>query len=149
VWAPRWRALARRFGGWRTKRTGRSGDVVDGHLQAGGDIQTSGGAGGLDLGEEIAAIVIIFVAFVADVALFWWVLLPLLLIMPDVVIVLIPWRRRSWRAYYSAARGRSRPRTRPRPSHHPCGRLASRPNDIADSLHRGLRLEAELSPLHH
>jgi hypothetical protein len=56
LWAPRWQALARRFGGWRVKRSGRSGDVVDGALQTGSNIPTPGGdsGGGLDLGDEIA-----------------------------------------------------------------------------------------------
>ncbi|WP_433832141.1 hypothetical protein ACQP2E_15365 [Actinoplanes sp. CA-015351] len=58
VWAPCWRALARRFGGWREKRSGRSGEVADGALQVGGQMPTpsDGGGGGDDgggLGDEI------------------------------------------------------------------------------------------------
>jgi hypothetical protein len=153
VWAPRWRALARRFGGWRAKRSGSSGDVVDGALQAGGDIPTSGGGGGLDLGDEIAAIVVILVAFVLGVALFWWVLLPLLLVLLDVVVVMVllvvsivarVLFRRPWTVEVTAP-GRDRLTTRV------VGwRAALRHRDeIADSLRRGLRPEAELSPLHH
>jgi hypothetical protein len=99
VWEPRWRALARRFGGWRRKRKNRdrgggSGDVVNSALQI-GDAATSGrgggggGADGFDLGDAIIVIVIAFLAFIAAAALFWWVLLPLLLIVIDLVIVLV------------------------------------------------------------
>jgi hypothetical protein len=153
VWAPRWRALARRFGGWRAKRSGGSGDVVEGALQAGGDIPTSGGGGGLDLGDEIAAIAIIVVAFVVGVALFWWVLLPLLLVMLDVVIVLILLAlsvvarlifRRPW-TVEATAPGHDRLTT------HVVGWRAAlrRRDEIADSLRRGLRPEAVPSPLQH
>jgi hypothetical protein len=149
VWAPRWRALARRFGGWRAERTGRSGDVVEGALQAGGDIPTPGGGsgGGLDLGNEIAAIVLILVAFVVGVALFWWVLLPLLLVILDVVIVLILLAlsivarvlfRRPW-TVEATAPGHDRLTT------HVVGWRAAlrRRDETADSLRRGLRLEAD------
>jgi hypothetical protein len=96
VWAPRWRALARRFGGWRAKRSGNAGDnagdLADGALRIGGDVANSGGGGGgggLSLGDEILAIVVIFIALVLAAVVFWWVLLPLLLLVLDVVIVLI------------------------------------------------------------
>ncbi|GAB1645382.1 hypothetical protein [Krasilnikovia sp. MM14-A1259] len=155
VWAPRWRALARRFGGWRAKRTGRAGDVVDGALQVGGDIPTSGGGGGggLDLGDEIAAVVFILIAFVVGVALFWWVLLPLLLVMLDVVAVLILLTvsivarvlfRRPWTVEASAP-------GHDRLTDHVVGWRAAlrRRDEIADSLRRGLRPEAAPDPLRH
>lgn len=93
VWEPRWRALARRFGGWRRKRKNRdSGDVVDGALQI-GDAATSasggGRSGGFDLGDAIIVVVLVFLAVIAAAALFWWVLLPLLLIAIDLMIVLV------------------------------------------------------------
>jgi hypothetical protein len=154
VWAPRWQALARRFGGWRAKRSGRSGDTVEGALQVGGDIPASGGrggGGGFDLGDGIAAAVIIAVAFVVGVALFWWVLLPLLLVVLDVVIVLILLMvsivarvlfRRPWTVEATA------------PGHE---RLTAqvvgwrdalrRRDEIADSLRRGVRPEGASSPL--
>jgi len=153
VWAPRWRAFARRFGGWRAKRTGHSGDVVDGALQVGGDIPTSGGGGGggLNLGDEIAAVVIIGVAFVLGVALFWWVLLPLLLVMLDVVIVVIllvvsivarVLFRRPWTVEATAA-GHDQLTT------HVVGWRAAlrRRDEIADSLRRGLRPDDVPSPV--
>ncbi len=95
VWEPRWRALARRFGGWRRKRKrrdGDSGDLVDGAVQI-GDAATSGSgrgrAGGFDLGEAIIVVVVVFLAVIAAAALFWWVLFPLLLIAVDLMIVLV------------------------------------------------------------
>jgi hypothetical protein len=157
VWAPRWRALARRFGGWRAKRTGRSSDAAEGALQVGGDISSSGGGGGggggLDLGDELAAIAIILVAFVAGVALFWWVLLPLLLLILDVVIVLILLAasivarvllRRPW-TVEATAPGHDRLTTQV------VGWRAAlrRRDEIAHSLRHGLRPEAVPNPLQH
>src|SRR3954453_18444207 len=73
VWAPRWRALARRFGGGRAKRAGKAGDLAEGALDIGGDVANAsgggggGGGGGLSLGDEILAIVVIFLALVLAV----------------------------------------------------------------------------------
>lgn len=79
AWEPRWRPLARRFGGWRRKRRARhadSGDVVDGAVQI-GDAATSGpSGGGFDFGDAVFVIVVVFIAVIAAAALFWWVLLP-------------------------------------------------------------------------
>ncbi|MEU4216118.1 hypothetical protein [Actinoplanes sp. NPDC026623] len=158
VWAPRWRALARRFGGWRSKRSG-SGDAFDGALQLGGDLPTSGGGGGggggggFDLGDEIAAIAIILVVFVVGVALFWWVLLPLLLVVLDIVIVLILLAmsivarvllRRPW-TVEATAPGQGRI------TNHVVGWRAAlrRRDEIADSLRHGLRPEALPNPVQH
>ncbi|MEV6814326.1 hypothetical protein [Micromonospora sp. NPDC051296] len=94
AWEPRWRALARRFGGWRRKRKrdSGSGDAVDGAVQM-GDAATSGssggGGGGFDLGDAVFVLVVVFIAVIAAAALFWWVLLPLLLILIDLVVVAV------------------------------------------------------------
>ncbi len=96
VWEPRWRALARRFGGWRRKRKkdrgGDSGDVVDGALRI-DDAATSGSGGGradgFDLGDAVIVVVVVFLAVIVAAALFWWVLLPLLLVALDLMIVLV------------------------------------------------------------
>lgn len=92
AWEPRWRALARRFGGWRRKRRKAhvgSGDLVDGAVQL-GDAATSGSGGGhVDLGDATVVLVVVFIAVVAAAALFWWVLLPLLLLAVDLVVVLV------------------------------------------------------------
>ena len=141
VWAPRWRALARRFGGWRAKRSGRAGDLAEGAVDVGGEVAGAGGG----LGDEILAIVVIFFAVVLAAVLFWWVLLPLLLLVLDVVIVLILLAasivarvlfRRPWTVEATA------------PGHvgatcHVVGwRAALRQRDeMADSLRRGLRPE--------
>ncbi len=95
AWEPRWRALARRFGGWRRKRSNRdggSGDLVDRAVQV-GDAASSGsrggGGGGFDLGDAVFVLVVVFFAVIAAAALFWWVLLPLLLIVIDLVVALV------------------------------------------------------------
>ncbi|HEX5597250.1 MAG TPA: hypothetical protein VFX61_14725 [Micromonosporaceae bacterium] len=95
AWEPRWRSLARRFGGWRRKPKDRSnnvGDAVDGAAQV-GDAATSGrgggGGGGFDLGDAVFVIVVLFFAVIAAAVLFWWVLLPLLLIVIDIAVVLV------------------------------------------------------------
>ncbi|MFC7272597.1 hypothetical protein ACFQS1_01270 [Paractinoplanes rhizophilus] len=152
VWAPRWRALARRFGGWRSKRTGTSGDVVDGALEVGGNMPSSGGGGGgSGLGDEIAAIVFVLIAFVLAAALFWWVLLPLLLLVLDLVIVLLLLAvsvvarvlfRRPWTVEATAT-------GQPGVAQQVVGWRAAlrRRDEIADALGRGLRPEPMPSPL--
>jgi hypothetical protein len=96
AWEPRWRALARRFGGWRRKKKDDGkidpGDIIDGaanvsNATPGGG--GGGGGGGIDLGEAAVAIVIAGIALIIAALLFWWVLLPLLLLVLDLVIVLI------------------------------------------------------------
>ncbi|GGK35589.1 hypothetical protein GCM10010124_30380 [Pilimelia terevasa] len=95
VWEPRWRALARRFGGWRLRRRNRrqdAGHVVDGTGQL-GDVALSGSrgstAGSFDLGDALLVLVVVFIGVIAAAALFWWVLLPLLLLLIDLVVVLV------------------------------------------------------------
>ncbi len=94
AWEPRWRALARRFGGWRRTRKDNgsgAGDLVDGAIQVGTTPRSGGGGGsgdGFDLGDALIVVVAIFIAFIAAAFLFWWVLLPLLLLVVDLVIVL-------------------------------------------------------------
>lgn len=80
--------MARRFGGWRDKR--RKDDVGPGDvLRGGADVSSNiGSSGGSSLGDEFAVIAIALFAFVAVGAVFWWVLLPLLLIILDGLIVL-------------------------------------------------------------
>jgi hypothetical protein len=82
VWVPRWRALARRFGGWRHKRKRKGVDVDPGDAASG--VLDIGSAG-----DEILVVVVIFIGVILAAVLFWWVLLPLLLVVLDLLIVLI------------------------------------------------------------
>ena len=90
VWEPRWRALTRRFGGWRrNRRAGRDVDpleVADGAARFGDAATVDTGT---DLGDAIIVIVVVCFVLVVAAVLFWWVLLPLLLLVLDAVIVLI------------------------------------------------------------
>ena len=110
-------------------------------------------AAAFDLGDEIAAIVFIVVAFVLGVGLFWWVLLPLVLALLDVVIVVILLAvsvlarvlfRRPW-IVEATAPGRDRLTTSV------VGWRAAlrRRDEIADSLRRGLRPETVPGALRH
>jgi len=79
VWQPRWRALARRFGGWRRRRKGENG---------------GGGSGldGLDIpggSDDLAALVLVIIGLILFGLLFWFLLLPLLLLLVDVVVVIL------------------------------------------------------------
>ncbi|MEU8821134.1 hypothetical protein [Actinoplanes sp. NPDC048796] len=87
VWEPRWRVMARRFGGWRAKRRKDvgPGDVVSGGAEVSSEVGSSGG----NFNDEFVIIAIVFFAFVLAAVLFWWVLLPLLLIVLDALIILI------------------------------------------------------------
>ncbi|MFI7603484.1 hypothetical protein [Actinoplanes sp. NPDC049681] len=90
VWEPRWRALARRFGGWRRRRTdGGVGDLgVDLPSGSGGHHGGGGGGGGWgDLGDDIVVGIAVIVGMIVVGVLFWWLLLPLLLLVLDVVAV--------------------------------------------------------------
>lgn len=96
AWQPRWRALARRFGGWRRKRKNRDVDgvdVADGAVRTGDAALSRGGGGGgggsFDFGDAAIVIVGVLIAVIAAAVLFWWVLLPLLLIVLDLLIVLV------------------------------------------------------------
>ena len=91
VWEPRWRALARRFGGWRRKRRDGEGGVdlglSDIDLPSGGG---GGGGGGLsDLADDIVVLIAIVIGLILFGFLFWWLLLPLLLLVLDVVVVVV------------------------------------------------------------
>lgn len=82
-WRPRHRALWRRFGGWR--RGGRRHDV---------DIPDPTGAidGGFnipDIVDDLLVGVALVVALVVLGAVFWWVLIPFLLFLLDVVFVVL------------------------------------------------------------
>jgi hypothetical protein len=88
VWEPRWRALARRFGGWRRNRKGGSLDAGGLDLPSGS--HSGGGGGGWgDLGDDIAIGIAIIVGMIVFGVLFWWLLLPLLLLVLDVVVVVV------------------------------------------------------------
>ncbi|GII24426.1 hypothetical protein [Planosporangium mesophilum] len=90
VWQPRWRALARRFGGWRRRRRGDSSGVPNLDLPTGGGGGGGGGDGFLgNLADDILVGLAVIVAMVVVGALFWWLLLPLLLLVLDVVVVLL------------------------------------------------------------
>jgi hypothetical protein len=84
VWQPRWRALARRWGGWRRRRKGET---------AGGDAAiVAGNTGGRfvpDFGDDLVVGLLIMVGLIAFGLLFWFLLLPLLLLVLDFVVVLI------------------------------------------------------------
>ncbi|SNY23484.1 hypothetical protein [Paractinoplanes atraurantiacus] len=87
VWEPRWRVMARRFGGWRAKRRKDigPGDALSGGAEVSSEVSSSGG----NFNDEFVIIAIVFFAFVLAAVLFWWVLLPLLLIVLDALIILI------------------------------------------------------------
>lgn len=76
LWRPRWRALARRFGTWRRRRSGGHRFDIDGF-----DVPD-----GLD---DLVAAVAVIIAFALFGLLFWFVLLPLLLLLVDVVVVVV------------------------------------------------------------
>ncbi|WP_433361725.1 hypothetical protein ACQPZX_29030 [Actinoplanes sp. CA-142083] len=156
VWAPRWRILARRFGGWRSKRTETPGDVVDGTMQVASNVPPSGGGGGggggfFSLDNELAVIAFILIGFVLAAVLFWWVLLPLLLLVLDGMIVLLLLAvsvvarvlfRRPW-TVEATAPGETLI------AQEVVGWRAAlrRRDEIADALARGLRPEPMPSPL--
>ncbi len=81
VWQPRWRALARRFGGWRRKRRSSSDD-------GGG-----GGGGGGDflsaLGDDLIGALVAIVGMILFGLVFWFLLLPLALLVVDVLVVVL------------------------------------------------------------
>jgi hypothetical protein len=87
AWLPRWRFLARRFGGWRRRR---SDNKPAGKKSGGG----GGGWGGLpDLGggsgDDILVVIAIIVGFILFGLLFWFLLLPLLLLIFDLLAVVV------------------------------------------------------------
>jgi len=96
-WMPRWRALARRFGGWRDKRQSRrtslnAGDwVPDPTTFFDGDCGHGGGGGWLDvdLADNIIGAIVAIVALIVAGLLFWWIVLPALLLILDVIIVAV------------------------------------------------------------
>ena len=97
-WMPRWRALARRFGGWRDGRDGgrRLGDAADWTPDFSSwpdvDCGTARGSGGwfdVDFGDDLLGALAAIVMLVVAGVLFWWVLLPVLLLVLDVAIVIL------------------------------------------------------------
>ncbi|MEU4244919.1 hypothetical protein [Actinoplanes sp. NPDC026619] len=91
VWEPRWRALARRFGGWRRRRKGDDGgpDLGGLDLSSGGHHGGGGGGGWSDLGDDIAVLIAVVIGLIVFGFVFWWLLLPLLLLVLDVVVVIV------------------------------------------------------------
>ena len=88
VWQPRWRALARRYGGWRRKRRGGDlGDLAD--MGGGGGHSGGGGGWSFDLGDDLLIGLAVIVGLIVFGLLFWFLLLPLLLLVLDFVVVLI------------------------------------------------------------
>ena len=85
VWQPRWRALARRYGGWRRKRREGGPDLSDLANPGGG----GGGGFSFDLGDDLLVGLAIVVGLIVFGLLFWFLLLPLLLVVLDLVVVLI------------------------------------------------------------
>ncbi|GAB2568512.1 hypothetical protein Aab01nite_44770 [Paractinoplanes abujensis] len=88
VWEPRWRVMARRFGGWRSKRRDdvSPGDALSSGAEVASNVGGSGGSSGI--ADELVVLAVVFFALVLVAVLFWWVLLPLLLIILDGLIVL-------------------------------------------------------------
>jgi hypothetical protein len=87
VWLPRWRPLARRFGGWRRKHRGPDVDLTPGL-----DVPSGGGGGGgfLDgLADDLAVAVVVIVGLLLFGLLAWWVLIPLLLLAVDAIVVVL------------------------------------------------------------
>ncbi|GIF20906.1 hypothetical protein Ate02nite_36360 [Paractinoplanes tereljensis] len=91
VWEPRWRALARRFGGWRRKRKDRDGgpDFPDPGLDLPSGGHHSGGGFFDDLADDLVVGIAIIIGMIVFGLLFWWLLLPLLLLILDVMIVVL------------------------------------------------------------
>ena len=93
VWMPRWRALARRFGGWRRER-GNQSPRPKGERGGGLDVPNvdvgGGNHGGFwnDLGDDIFIAVVVIVGMIVFGLVFWWVLLPLLLLVVDGMVII-------------------------------------------------------------
>lgn len=90
VWEPRWRALSRRYGGWRRDKDSGSPDFsgLDYAATPTGSDSSSGGFFD-DTGDDLAVFVLVVVAVIVAGALFWWLLLPLLLVVVDLIVVLV------------------------------------------------------------
>jgi hypothetical protein len=94
-WLPRWRFLARRFGGWRRGRRGGSGsdalDATDQLGQVGTGHSGGGGGGGFfdSLGDDIAVAIFVIIGFILFGLVFWFLLLPVLLLVVDLLVVVI------------------------------------------------------------
>jgi hypothetical protein len=80
-WLPRWRFLAGRFSRWRRRRRDDGADGT-GWLDA-LDIPFS-----LDVDDLLVGLALL-VAFIVGVAVFWWVVLPALLLFLDGLVVVV------------------------------------------------------------
>ncbi|GAA5188286.1 hypothetical protein GCM10023322_38670 [Rugosimonospora acidiphila] len=106
VWQPRWRPLARRFGGWRRTRkrseptparagSGGAASLNDlsGPAELAQDVARAGGGGGGgggwfdNLADDLLIGILVIIGLILFGFLFWWLLLPLLLLVVDVVVV--------------------------------------------------------------
>src|SRR5690349_15369724 len=83
AWEPRWPLLVRRFGGWRDKRRAKKrGSGVD----VGDGVDAVGA--GLNLGDDLVTALLVIVGLILFGLLFWFLLLPLLLLLFDVIVLL-------------------------------------------------------------
>jgi hypothetical protein len=91
VWEPRWRALARRFGGWRRRRKGDDGGPDLGGLDTVDLPSGHHGGGGFfaDLADDLVVGIAIIIGMILFGFLFWWLLLPLLLLILDAMVVIV------------------------------------------------------------
>jgi hypothetical protein len=93
AWQPRWRALARRFGGWRRKsRAEREWREFGGGGIGGGRSRGRGGGGWdivPDFDADFFAAVAVIIGLIVFGLLFWFVLLPVLLLFLDAVVVIL------------------------------------------------------------
>jgi hypothetical protein len=108
---PRWRALSRRFGAWRRRNDQTDVDLgaafevdagsgtVPVRFDGGGgaswlepgeanaDVDVSGASGLDDILDDLLLGILVVVLLVLTVALAWWVIIPLLLVVLDAVVV--------------------------------------------------------------
>jgi hypothetical protein len=88
VWEPRWRALARRVGGWRRRRM-QGTDAGDAAFTTVDAATRTSSAWDLPGGEVLAVIAFTLIGLILAAALFGWVLLPLLLLALDALVVVL------------------------------------------------------------
>ncbi|MBV9096885.1 MAG: hypothetical protein JO079_02405 [Frankiaceae bacterium] len=92
---PRWRAYVRRFGPWRARGgPGSTTQVGDWAAEFPTADWSDSGSGPLDFSsvdffDDLIGAVVAIVLFVAAVAVFWWLVLPLFLLILDFVVVMV------------------------------------------------------------
>ena len=86
AWEPRWPLLVRRFGGWRDRRRekkrGSGGDIDL------GEAATGAANVGFEMPDDLVAALLVIVGLIVFGLVFWFLLLPLLLLF-DVVVLLV------------------------------------------------------------